>query len=133
MNFMSILSAKNCCQPPKQHNVRHSYGVRSINQQFSFWRKTVQAPGRNGIHGFDVRQLGQRVARDEYDKDPYYHGERCGQQHLHQIGIADRNAAAQADFDEQHEDDELIDRIWNLQLATEGGNDHTTNQKAECR
>lgn len=47
------------------------------------------------------------------------------------IGIADRNAAAQADFDEQHEDDELIDRIWNLQLATEGGNDHTTDQKAE--
>ncbi|MEA5513602.1 hypothetical protein [Nodularia sp. UHCC 0506] len=23
------------------------------------------------------------------------------------------------------------DRIWNLQLATEGGNDDTTNQKAE--
>ena len=45
--------------------------------------------------------------------------------------IADRNAAAQSDFYEQHEDDELIDRIWNFQFATEGGNDHTTNQKAE--
>lgn len=49
------------------------------------------------------------------------------------LGIADRNAAAQSNLDEQHEDDELMDRIWNLQLATEGGNDYTTHQKAECR
>jgi hypothetical protein len=39
----------------------------------------------------------------------------------------------QADFDEQHEDDELIDRIWNCQSATEGGNEYTANQKAERR
>ncbi|VEP16395.1 hypothetical protein H1P_4420002 [Hyella patelloides LEGE 07179] len=94
---------------------------------------TEQARGRNGIHDFDFRHIGQRVAPYEHDKYPHYHGEHRGQQHLRQIGIADRNATAQADFYEQHEDDELIDRIWNCQSAIDGGNDHTTNQKTECR
>lgn len=61
---------------------------------------TPNKPAVAGIHGFDARQLGQRVAPDEHDKNTRYHGEQRGQHHLCQIAIADRNAAAQADFDE---------------------------------
>lgn len=106
--------------------------LRQHRRQRGAAHRAEQTAGGHGVRHADAWQFPQGVTSDEYDHDAKSHSRERREKDLGGVGVTNRDPASQADLHQQEEADELVDRIWNGQLAAKRGDDNATDQKAKC-